>query len=595
MLSSNTLSFTDIRTQMLNNILWSLVVFAAIGTIVGIYVQVREQQFLLPLFYLACYGCVVMATAKRDLNYQIRAFVPVLILYGMALSEFILFGDTPLGFVFLFTLIIFSGLLYGFRASLVALALAIITSFTRFAFDKYQPSSGDGVVISVENFINWLSPTVAFLCCAAISAIAITSMLKQLKRSLDEKSKLVDDLTLQISNNQKTQKALDLSEEQLSHAQKMDAIGQLAGGIAHDFNNSLQAMLIFGETAVSKSKNREVLGDLENLLQAVHRSQKLVSQLLAFSHRQVLEMEELNLNSSIDESLNIIRRVIGDHIELKYDTCAKPLMVKADRTQVEQILLNLCINARDAIDDTGSLIIALDSISLDEEFCANNQWASSGDFVRLRVTDSGCGMDEVTVQRIFEPFFTTKEVGKGTGFGLSTVFGIVKQHNGFLNVETEIGKGTTMEVYLPQIDAIEKPAKITHRGNIKSGTETILMADDDELIRTALKAMLEMSGFTVLTACDGDEAIEIFEENVLDIDLVVLDVVMPNSSGNTVSTHISELKPDIPILFASGYSRDVIHTNFVLDEGINFIQKPFSRVDLLDKVRALIDSSPIHH
>ncbi|MCH7816957.1 MAG: response regulator [Proteobacteria bacterium] len=687
---------------MLNNILWTLVVIAGISVTISFIAEIRTQRYALALIYALVYAGIVFACAKQSVNYHIRAFIPLAMIYGLAISEFYFFGATPLSFVFLYTLIIFSGLLYGFKASMASLLLVIASISARFWIEQYQHALESGEPLLSGNVLgDWLSPMMAFLCCASMALVAITMMLRQLSSSLADKSQLVEELTREIENSEKTQKALDASEgqysalfkrsndavflidtltgkhlqvnqaaelltglpayelqklciddvspehsnailnsargtenraeleqvtyrkadgservaevhttpvseglafviardvteskkleEQFIQSQKMEAVGQLAGGVAHDFNNSLQAMLIFAETAVEKSTDADVQSDLKRLLEAGERAQRLVSQLLAFSRHQVLQMEDINLNSTIDESLNLIRRIIGEHIKLDFESFSKPLMIRADRVQVEQILMNLCINARDAMGDIGTLLIALDSITVDANHRQENRWAISGDFVRLRVTDTGSGMDEVIQQKIFEPFFTTKELGKGTGLGLSTVFGIVRQHKGFIQVDSEVGKGTSIEIYLPQIEGTGQTVQTSVSTVLKTGTETVLLADDDDLVREAIEAMLELSGFRVLTAANGHDAIQVFEEHAADIDLVILDMVMPNMSGKTVSKHIADIKPGVPILFASGYSRDAIHTDFVLDEGINFIQKPYGRVALLDKVRDMLD------
>jgi len=284
----------------------------------------------------------------------------------------------------------------------------------------------------------------------------------------------------------------------------------------------------------------------------------------------------------------MIQRVIGEHITLHFVSCHNLGIVLADRGQIEQIIMNLCVNARDAMGESGKLTIETSTIELNDEFCETNAWAIPGRYVMISVTDMGCGMDEETQKQIFEPFFTTKDTGQGTGLGLSTVFGIIQQHNGMVHVESEVGAGTTFSIYLPEVEAtmpLDDEITTTYS---HGGTETILFADDDELVSSVTEDMLLEAGYTVLKAGDGEEAIRLFDEHKDNIDLALLDVVMPKLGGKAVREHILKERPEFPILFSSGYSSDAIHTNFVLDAGMHLIQKPYPRRMLLQKLREVI-------
>ncbi len=379
-------------------------------------------------------------------------------------------------------------------------------------------------------------------------------------------------------------------EAQLRQSQKTEAIGQLTGGIAHDFNNILQAILGYGQMALEDvDPASEAHEELEQVMKAAERATTLVRQLLAFSRRQVLELRDLDLSEVINDLAKMMRRVIGEHIALEIHSQPGLMSVRADRGQVEQVLMNLCVNARDAMTDGGTLSIETGNTEFDEEYCQTNTWAIPGSYVLISVTDMGCGMDEETQQHMFEPFFTTKETGKGTGLGLSTVYGIVRQHNGMINVYSEMGKGTTFRIYLPKVTSstIEKEEEET--APLPGGTETILLAEDDEMVRSLVKRVLEEAGYTVLAANDGEEAVRIFDANAEDIDLAVLDVVMPKAGGRAVFDHINARRPETRVLFASGYSSSSIHTNFVLHEGMKLIQKPYHREALLRRVREVLD------
>ncbi len=380
-------------------------------------------------------------------------------------------------------------------------------------------------------------------------------------------------------------------EDQLRQAQKMEAVGQLAGGVAHDFNNLLQAILGFGDLALGDvDVDSPARKDIEEIMKAGHRAATLVRQLLAFSRRQVLDMKDVDLNDVIADLMKMLRRVIGEHITLGAIAGHDLGTVRADPGQIEQILMNLCVNARDAMPEGGTITIETENVRIDEEFRETHPWAEPGRYALLSVTDTGCGMDEETLGNVFEPFFTTKDVGEGTGLGLSTVYGLVKQHEGLVHVYSEVGKGTTFKIYLPLIERAAAAVGDKIEGPAPGGTETILLAEDDETLLKLTKAILEHAGYTVLAAIDGEEAQRLFEDHADAIDLALLDVMMPKLGGKAVYERIREARPGVRVLFSSGYSMNAIHTNFVLDEGLALIQKPCQRDNLLRKVREALDS-----
>lgn len=380
-------------------------------------------------------------------------------------------------------------------------------------------------------------------------------------------------------------------ESQLIQTQKMDSIGQLAGGVAHDFNNLLQAIMGYGDLAMDKvPPDSPAHQDIEQIMEAGDRAKTLVGQLLAFGRRQVLEMSEINLDTVIADLVKMLQRVIGEHITLDFQFTTSLDNIRADKGQIEQIFMNLCVNARDAMDGEGTLTIKTQNIMIDQEFCKANAWANPGRFVKLSVMDTGHGISKEVQQQIFEPFFTTKDVGKGTGLGLSTVFGIIRQHNGMIQVESEVGAGTTFTIYLPAMETTVPESTIIKTTPAQGGHETILLADDDKSVRDVAKAMLSESGYKVLCASDGEEAIQVFDQHADDIELALLDVVMPKLGGNAVGEHILKHHPAISILFSSGYSKDELHTDFVLDEGMNLIQKPYHRDELLKRIREIFDN-----
>ncbi len=375
-------------------------------------------------------------------------------------------------------------------------------------------------------------------------------------------------------------------EGQLRQAQKMEAVGNLAGGIAHDFNNLLQAIIGYGEvleddlTVAGRSTD-----EISHILTAGRRAADLTRQLLAYSRRQVIAPVDLDLNDLITNLLKMLQRLIGENITIDTSFTEKPVTVHADKAQMEQILMNLCINARDAILGAGTLSIETETVVIDAAYCADHPWARPGSYVLLCVTDDGCGMDQGIIDQVFEPFFTTKIVGKGTGLGLSTVYGIVKQNDGMVHVYSEIDHGSTFKVYWPQVDRpamSESPTEFTAG---LGGTETILLAEDDTGVREFATGLLEKYGYQILPACDGQEAIDIFDSEGSTIDLALLDVVMPHKSGREVMEHIRTRDADMPVIFASGYSLNAIHTDFILDHGIVLLEKPYRRHQLLTGIR----------
>jgi PAS domain S-box-containing protein len=378
---------------------------------------------------------------------------------------------------------------------------------------------------------------------------------------------------------------------QLQQAQKMEAVGQLAGGIAHDFNNLLQVISGYGELARAEAPaDTPLAASLEQIGRAADRAATLVAQLLAFSRRQVLQMQPVALEDVVADVASMIRRVIGAHIQLEITAGRDLGIVRADPGQLGQILMNLCINARDAMPEGGRLSIEMENVRIDADYCRTHQWAQPGRYVLLSVTDTGCGMDAATRDRIFEPFFTTKSAGEGTGLGLSTVYGLVKQHAGLVHVYSEPGRGSTFKVYLPVIErraaAVGDKIVAVPRG----GDETVLVAEDDAMVRGLAETILASAGYTVLTAQDGAEAAAVFHRHADQVDLAILDVVMPGLGGRAVAEELRARRPDVRILYTSGYSLDAVHTNFELHDDVTLLQKPFSHGELLHKVRAVLDA-----
>jgi len=380
-------------------------------------------------------------------------------------------------------------------------------------------------------------------------------------------------------------------ETQLQQAQKLESVGRLAGGVAHDFNNMLSVIIGHTELAMSRlDPDRPLFADLQEIRKAAGRSAELTQQLLAFARKQTVAPRVLDLNETVEGTLKMLRRLIGEDIDLRWLPGETMWPVRMDPSQIDQILANLCINARDAIAGNGRITIETNVTTFDEAYCADHPGFTAGDFVVLAVSDDGKGMDKETLGRIFEPFFTSKEIGRGTGLGLATVYGIVRQNDGFINVYSEPGSGTTFRIYLPRHGgesaeaAREAPSVPAGRGN-----ETILLVEDEPAILNLARMLLEGFGYTVLAAPTPGEAIRLAEELAGKIHLLIADVVMPQMNGRELAANLTSRYPDLKRLFMSGYTADVIAHHGVLDEGVNFIQKPFSVQDLAAKVREVLD------
>jgi two-component system cell cycle sensor histidine kinase/response regulator CckA len=383
-------------------------------------------------------------------------------------------------------------------------------------------------------------------------------------------------------------------EKQLRQVQKFEAIGQLAGGIAHDFNNMIGAVLGWAEIGLDETEPEARLHrHFDKIRHQAIRAAALTRQLLAFARRQILEPRNLDLNQNVAETLSLLEKVIGSDIEIKTKLAPNLTLVRADPTQVDQVLMNLCINARDAMPEGGRLIIETSNATFDEKYCAAQTFARPGRYAVLAVTDTGTGMDAATLDRIFEPFFTTKELGKGTGLGLATVYGIVRQHGGFLHVYSEVGSGTTFRIYLPVTPGTEKAAAIVEESrDVRGGSETILIAEDHEGLRELARETLANLGYEILIACDGEEAVRLFQANRDRVDLLLLDVVMPKINGPEAYARISAERAGVAVVFATGYSPEMALLQNAQERGLTILQKPYVPRDLARRVRETLDRQP---
>jgi len=402
---------------------------------------------------------------------------------------------------------------------------------------------------------------------------------------------LLESVTRELGERRRAEEALRKSEEQLRHAQKMEAVGRLAGSVAHDFNNLLSVILSYSELTLESLKPIDPLrAEIEAIKKAGERASDLTRQLLAFSRQQILTPRIVDLNRVVEESERMLRRLIGEDIALQMNYGAAISKVKVDPSQIDQVILNLAINARDAMPVGGKLTIETMNVALDQSYTTAHFGVAAGPYVMLAVTDSGVGMDAATQARIFEPFFTTKELGKGTGLGLSTVFGIVQQSGGTIWVYSEPGAGTTFKVYFPAADgAIVAPDEVVHPSTLQ-GTETILLVEDQEEVRKVAVQILKRYGYHVIEAGNAGEALLSCERHPRTIHLLLTDVVMPQMSGRELAERLLQIRPDMKVLYMSGYTENTIVHHGMLDSGIAYMQKPLLPEMLARRVREVLET-----
>jgi signal transduction histidine kinase len=457
------------------------------------------------------------------------------------------------------------------------------------------------ILNSLQSYIRWgylswelieIGTIDAFVVSVLASPIIIFSMKaanEKLKQDIAERRQMANQLSeyrdhLEELVEQRT-KELSAVNEQLQQSQKMEAVGLLAGGIAHEFNNILATIKGSMHLCMKKLQpDNPVMKHAEQIRSSINRASSLSQDLLTFSRKQTITLRPVDFNEVIHKAAKMLSQLIGEHIELAMPSNGGQLTVMADRNQIEQVLLNLATNARDAMPEGGKLSIQTDRVEIDEGFQKEHGFGAFGKYVLLTVSDTGVGMEEEIKGKIYEPFFTTKALGKGSGLGLAVTYGIVKQHSGFIDVETTPGNGTTFRVYIPAVEARAVPSPSRNIAPPTGGSETILLAEDDADTRGTMSEVLQLSGYTVIEAGDGEEAVRAFTENSSRIDLVFLDVRMPRRNGREVYEEIKKVSPATSVLFMSGYTKDIIDSQGIIEEKLNFISKAASPEEILNRV-----------
>jgi signal transduction histidine kinase/CheY-like chemotaxis protein len=423
-------------------------------------------------------------------------------------------------------------------------------------------------------------------------AAIVAQLDEQVRRRAFELEQTSDRLLRETAEHLKTDRALKRSEEQLRQSQKLDALGRLAGGIAHDFNNLLSVILGYSSSLVMEEdlspQFRPQIGEIKI---AAERAADLTMQLLAFSRGQILEPKIVDLNAALPRLEKMLKRLVGEDVELRLVLNPQVGRVRVDAGQLEQVVMNLVINARDSMPTGGTVTIETDNIDLDEQYARDHLGTHDGRYVMMSVSDTGCGMDKATQTRIFEPFFTTKEPGKGTGLGLSTAFGIVKQSGGSIWVYSELKRGSSFKVYLPRVDApVDREKRSSDAGAGPRGNETILLVEDDPQVRRLACTVLRRAGYDVIEASAPEDALRWSAVSERRLDLLLTDVVMPRMSGRILSEQLSQRIPKLRILYMSGYTDDAVLRHGIVESGAPFLQKPLTPALLLRKVREVLDA-----
>ena len=398
-------------------------------------------------------------------------------------------------------------------------------------------------------------------------------------------------ISLDTSDERQARARLRGTEEQLRQSQKMEAVGLLAGGVAHDFNNLLSVMLCYGELAVARlAPDEPLFADIQEMIKAATRAADLTRQLLMFSRQQVLEPKVLDLNDVLTGMEKMLRRILGADVDLLVRPGAERARVRVDPSSLEQVLMNLAVNARDAMPTGGKLTMETTDVFLDEEYAKGHLGVTPGPHVMLAVSDTGRGIDKLIQSRVFEPFFTTKEKGKGTGLGLSTVFGIVKQSGGSIWLYSEPGRGTTFKVFFPSVDGPQDARLPPEVPQVLGGHETILLIEDDDQVRVVTGSILRNNGYHVLEAGNAADALLCAENHAEGIDLLLTDVIMPQLSGSELAKRLALTRPEMKVLFMSGYTDGSIVRHGVLEPAVSFLPKPFTVASLTAKVREVLDA-----
>lgn len=585
--SSPPLGEEEDRARVAHLLIVIVVTISMIGVVRIILASYVSQMYLYTaLRAYAAFFIVVVCVVLMVRRGRIKQACVVFILYqliAMAWGTYTLGGVTVSMYNFFVFAVMVSGLLLGGRWALGTAFVSVIWGTALLVFEKkgFLPPA-----VERSPFAAYSTVTPSFVTTAVIVYLYHKDITRALNRARESSAQLLQanqDLHSEVAAREKMERCL-------AQAQKMEAVGRLAGGIAHDFNNMLvpilgYAELLVGEVEPDSGAHKKVA----RIRDAAEKAAALTRQILAFSRQQALAPEPLDVNETVVGVYKILRHAIGENIEIQLNLGSALYPVFADKSQIEQVLMNLVLNSKDAMPTGGRVTISTSNISLGTE-CLDeyDDELAAGDYVLLAVSDTGCGMDQDTLEKIFDPFFTTKASGKGTGLGLATVFGIVKQHQGGIRVFTQLGKGTTFKIYLPRTHLKHKPRREGEPERAASGIGgTVLVAEDDDLVRRVVCEALSSHGFNVLYAHDAPQACKLAND-LKSLDLLLTDVVMPGEDGKTLYQRIAEIHPRCKVLYMSGHAMDVVTDHGFLDEGVRLLRKPFKLNQLIQSVQETI-------
>jgi signal transduction histidine kinase/CheY-like chemotaxis protein len=589
------LDLPAIRLLVLERMLWVWSLFGGLIVAVVATDDLLGGRYRAAAFYAAAYVFVVICLMPRPFPYSLRSTLPLVMLFVVGSHEIYYHGLDSAGTLFYYALIIFTCILLGARAA-AAVTLAAVAGLCGISYlYALRTLSGSEVRTFLDHLhVRCLPDVVSLGLLAAMSIAFLSLLLRSLERSVETSQAYLAEIAHERNQLVRIIDERDRVEKQLRQAQKMEAVGQLAGGIAHDFNNLLQVVSAHTEILLRRlAPESDHHRQLQEVRKASERAAALTRQLLAYSRQQVMTPVYLDLNTAVEDLLRMVHRILPEHIERKIDLAAGLGTVYADPGQIEQVLLNLILNARDAMPAGGTLTIQTQNTDIGTAAIADHSGLEPGPWVAVHVSDTGHGIAPADQDHIFEPFYTTKRIGEGTGLGLAMAYGIVKQHAGQILLSSKPHAGSTFTVYLPRVNQpVPAPAAPEKEAPTREekGTGTILLAEDDESVRELITSVLSDAGFAVFPARDGLEAVELFEKHRDTVDLLLFDVVMPRMGGREACETIRERAPALRTVFMSGYAPEGLNGRLKLDHQTGFIQKPYQTQELLAKVREMLDT-----
>ena len=569
----------------------SFLVFISVPYFMSVRFVIQHKMWVSFTVYTLSYLSIFIVVLFRQIPFKARVVIGLFSFYSLGVVAFVYAVAGGSGKLYLISSSIIATLLLGIKFGIFSIFMNALTLFVVGFFVANGAIAwidGNPVVMKV-----YILTGATFIFLNSVITISLGALVSALENKLIESQNTAYELKKANDELLQNQKKREILETQLIQAQKMESIGRLAGGIAHDYNNISSIIIGYSEFALEKiNKDEDLYDDLTEIYSAAKRSADITRQLLAFARQQTVSPKIINLNDTVKKMLKMLERLIGEDVDLAWFPGADLNQIKIDPSQVDQILANLCVNARDAISDVGKITIETENVRFDQAYCEDHAEFVEGEFVMLAVSDDGSGISSENLNKIFDPFFTTKGLGKGTGLGLATVYGIVKQNNGFINVYSEFDKGTTLKIYLPRYSGkIENDLqKIAEPFPLSQG-ETVLLVDDDPSILKLGERLLKSLGYTVLPVNTPNEAIAMAEGHIDPIHILVTDVVMPEMNGRELSEEIQKRVPNIQTVFMSGYTADVIAHRGVLEEGIHFIPKPLSKKELAKTIRRALDET----